>query len=152
MKPGRESQTAVMVCMGRAIAHGRTAAAKFADPTALALLPDDARGRVERLRAGVPSKGLRGRLEYTFLDIQSKMMVARTVAIDEALRAAGSPQVVILGAGLDGRAWRMPELRGVQVFEVDHPDSQREKRARVSALEQIARDVRFVPVDFARNR
>jgi methyltransferase (TIGR00027 family) len=80
------------------------------------------------------------------------MMVARTVAIDEAVRDAGSPQVVILGAGLDGRAWRMRELRGVQVFEVDHPDSQREKRVRVSTLEQIARDVRFVPVDFARDR
>jgi O-methyltransferase involved in polyketide biosynthesis len=38
------------------------------------------------------------------------MMVARTVAIDGAIRTAVSSQVVILGAGLDGRAWRMPEL------------------------------------------
>ena len=80
------------------------------------------------------------------------MMVSRTVAIDEAVRAAASPQVVILGAGLDGRAWRMQELRDVTVFEVDHPDSQRVKRARVSALQQVARDVRFVPVDFTRDR
>ena len=80
------------------------------------------------------------------------MMVARTVAIDEAVRAAASPQVVILGAGLDGRAWRMPELRDVTVFEVDHPDSQREKRARAAALQRIAREVRFVPVDFTRDR
>jgi methyltransferase (TIGR00027 family) len=43
----------------------------------------------------------------------------------------------------------MPELRDVRVFEVDHPDSQREKRARVAALTQVARDIRFVPVDFA---
>ena len=54
MQPGRESQTAVMVCMARAMAHGRTTASAFADPTALALLPDDARQRVERFRAGVP--------------------------------------------------------------------------------------------------
>ena len=80
------------------------------------------------------------------------MMVARTIAIDEAVRAAASPQVVILGAGLDGRAWRMPELRDVTVFEVDHPDSQREKQARAAALQRIAREVRFVPVDFARDR
>ena len=80
------------------------------------------------------------------------MMVARTVAIDDAVRAATAPQVVILGAGLDGRAWRMPELRDVTVFEVDHPDSQRVKRARVSALEPVARDIRFVPVDFTRDR
>ncbi len=45
----------------------------------------------------------------------------------------------------------MPELRDVTVFEVDHPDSQRVKRARVAALAQVARDVRFVPVDFTRD-
>jgi methyltransferase (TIGR00027 family) len=140
-----------MVCMARAIAHGRTVAGGFADPTALALLPEEARQRVERFRAGVP-KQLRARLAYEFLDRRSKMMVSRTVAIDEAVRAAASPQVVILGAGLDGRAWRMPELRDVTVFEVDHPDSQRVKRARVSALQQAAREVRFVPVDFTRDR
>ena len=123
----------------------------FADPTALALLPDDARRRVERFRAGVP-RGLRARFAYEFLDRRSKMMVARTVAIDDAVRAAAAPQVVILGAGLDGRAWRMPELRDAVVFEVDHPDSQREKRARVAALQPVARDIRFVPVDFTRDR
>jgi methyltransferase (TIGR00027 family) len=37
------------------------------------------------------------------------------------------------------------------VFEVDHPDSQRDKRARITTLTQTAREVRFVPVDFARD-
>jgi len=152
MQTGRESQTAVMVCMARALADGRTDVAGFSDPTALTLLPAPARERVERFRSGVVPKDLRGRFEHVFLDRRSKMMVARTIAIDEAVRAAASPQVVILGAGLDGRAWRMSELRDVTVFEVDHPDSQREKRARASALTQVARDVRFVPVDFTRDR
>jgi len=151
MKPGQESQTAVMVCMARAAAHERTSVAKFADPTALALLPQAARARVERFRAGTPN-GLRERLDQSFMDNRAKMMIARTVAIDEAVRAARSPQVVILGAGLDGRAWRMPELAEVTVFEVDHPDSQREKRGRTVALKQAAKDVRFVPVDFERDR
>ncbi len=137
--------------MGRAVAHGRTSVARFADPTALALLPDDARARVERVRAGTPATGLRARVERGYLNRQSKMMVARTVAIDDAVRAAAYPQLVILGAGLDGRAWRMPELRDVVVFEVDHPDSQRDKRARSTALTPVARDIRFVPVDFARD-
>jgi methyltransferase (TIGR00027 family) len=138
--------------MARAIAHERTPVLQFADPTALALLPDEARDRVERFRAGQPARGLRERLDWWLLAGRSKMMVARTLAIDEGLRFAGSPQLVILGAGLDGRAWRMPELREVIVFEIDHPDSQRAKRARVSRLEQVARDVRFVPVDFASDR
>jgi methyltransferase (TIGR00027 family) len=77
-------------------------------------------------------------------------MVARTVAIDADLRNAAAPQVVILGAGLDGRAWRMRELAQSLVFEVDHPDTQQEKLQRVASLTQEAREVRFVPVDFAR--
>ena len=148
MKPGRESRTAVLVCMGRAVAHGMTTESRFADPTALALLPDDARARVERFSADVAPKGMRGRLEHIYLDRQSKVMVARTVAIDDAVREASSPQLVILGAGLDGRAWRMPELSETTVFEVDHPDTQREKQGRIAALTQAARDVRFAPVDF----
>src|SRR4029450_2904655 len=92
--------------------------------------------------------GLRARMRRSYFETQAKMMAARTVVIDDAIRAAASPQLVILGAGLDGRAWRMPELARVSVFEVDHPDSQRDKRARVSSLEQCAREVRFVPVDF----
>ena len=151
MKAGHESRTAVMVCMARAMAHGRTSVTKFADPVAVALLPADARGRVERFRAGVPPKGLREHLEREFLHRRSMMMVARTVAVDEAVRASVPPQLVILGAGLDGRAWRMADLGDVTVFEVDHPDSQREKRARAAALAPAAREVRFVPVDFERD-
>jgi len=152
MKPGQESQTAVMVCAARGAAHGRTAVAAFSDPTALVLLPKDARQRVEQFRSGVPPKGLRERMSNGFLEKRSKMMVARTVAVDEAIRAAASPQVVILGAGLDGRAWRMAEFSDVTVFEVDHPDSQRKKRDRALALKPAARDIRFVPVDFTRDR
>ena len=152
MKPGHESQTAIMVCAARAAAHGRTDVAAFDDPTALALLPEDARQHVERFRSGAPPRSLRERVRYAFLEKRSKMMVARTVAIDGAIRAAASSQVVILGAGLDGRAWRMSELVDVTVFEVDHPDSQRKKRERAASLKQAARDVRFVPVDFTRDR
>jgi methyltransferase (TIGR00027 family) len=151
MKEGQASQTAVMVCMGRAAAHGRSSVARFDDPTALALLPDAARARVERFRAGGPARGLGERWQRRILDRRAKMMVARTVAIDDAVRAGPAPQLVILGAGLDGRAWRMPELREVVVFEIDHPDSQRDKQSRVAALTPAARDIRFVPVDFTRD-
>jgi len=147
MKPGHESQTAVMVCQGRSLASSP----EFHDPTAHALLPEAAREQVDRIRAGTPPRGWRERLKRFYLEKQAQVMVARTVAIDEALRQAGSPQLVILGAGLDGRAWRMPELRDVVVFEVDHPDSQKAKRARAASLAPIARDVRFVPVDFERD-
>lgn len=134
--------------MARAYAHGRTLE-KFSDPTALALLPEPAREQVERLRAGTP---LDDPAVGMMLEARTGMMIARTIEIDDAIRSAAHPQVVILGAGLDGRAWRMPELRETSVYEVDHPDTQREKRARIGALTQTAREVRFVPVDFTRDR
>ncbi len=151
MKPGQSSTTAVLVCMGRAAAHGTTPVQRYSDPTALALLPPESRARVERFRAGRP-EGLRERLFHAYLARQSKLMVARTVAIDDAIREAPTRQLVILGAGLDGRAWRMPELAEADVFEVDHPDSQRVKRERVEGLTRCARSVRWVPVDFTRDR
>ncbi|MFO0595054.1 MAG: class I SAM-dependent methyltransferase [Myxococcaceae bacterium] len=152
MKPGTESQTAVMVAAARAAAHGRTSVGRFADPTVLTLLPHDARQRVEQLRSGATPHGLRERLGRKMLEGRVKMMVPRTVAIDDAIRAAAAPQVVILGAGLDGRAWRMPELADATVFEVDHPDSQRRKQERAATLTPTARELRFVPVDFTRDR
>ncbi len=148
MKPGRASQTAVLVCMGRAVAHG---SGGFSDPTALAMLPPAARARVERFRAGAKPVGLRESVRHGYLARQSRIMQVRTVAIDDAIRAAAAPQVVILGAGLDGRAWRLPALRDATVFEVDHPDSQRDKRLAVSGLVPLARELRFVPVDFTRD-
>lgn len=152
MKPGQASRTAVAVCMGRAAAQGATSVTAFDDPTALALLPAGARARVERLRAGVPGATLLDRLKDGYVRTLSRMAVARTVAIDDAVREAACPQLVILGAGLDGRAWRMAELGEAVVFEVDHPDTQREKRERASGLGLKAAEVRFVPVDFSRDR
>jgi methyltransferase (TIGR00027 family) len=152
MKAGHASATATLVCMGRAAAHEATSAARFSDPTALALLPEEARERVRRVRAGDVPKDWRGRFGYEHLRRLTQMMVVRTVAIDDAVREAKSPQLVILGAGLDGRAWRMPELSQAIVYEVDHPDSQRLKRERAASLTLLARELRFVPVDFTRDR
>jgi methyltransferase (TIGR00027 family) len=150
VKPGQGSKTAELVCMGRAVADGRTSVPRFSDPTALALLPEKARAHVEQVRSDVPARGLKARFGRVRLRHLATAMAVRTVEIDDAIRALPAPQVVILGAGLDGRAWRLPELRGVDVFEVDHPDSQRDKRSRVGALEPVG-NVRFVPVDFARD-
>ena len=75
----------------------------------------------------------------------------RSLAIDCVVRdalAAGAPQLVILGAGLDARALRLDEAARVRTFEVDHPATQRYKRSHAGPT---SRDVRFVPVDFERD-
>jgi methyltransferase (TIGR00027 family) len=78
----------------------------------------------------------------------------RTLAIDDAVRKAvlsGVRQLVVLGAGLDARALRMPELRDVGVFEVDHPATQAYKRTKVASRQPLARSLDFVAVDFERD-
>ena len=62
----------------------------------------------------------------------------------------GVTQHVILGAGLDSTAYRETELcEGLQIFEVDHPASQKWKRdcLRDSGV-TIPQNVTFVPFDF----
>jgi methyltransferase (TIGR00027 family) len=78
----------------------------------------------------------------------------RTRAIDEALieaTAGGVRQVVVLGAGLDARAWRMDELAATTVFEVDHPSTQALKKKRIGDAPLRARAIELVGVDFERD-
>lgn len=149
MREGEGSKSAAFVCLARAAAHGQTKAPKFSDPTAAALLSDEGRASLERLRAGA-SEAHEQLLHY-LVRMRSEVLVARTIAVDEAIRAAAVAQLVDLGAGLDGRAWRMSELSSAVVFEVDHPGAQAEKRLRAAALAKAAREIRFVPVDFTRD-
>jgi methyltransferase (TIGR00027 family) len=60
-------------------------------------------------------------------------------------------QLVVLGAGLDSRAWRLDSLKDTVVFEVDFPASQSWKRERAAAIPFKAKDVRFVAIDFQRD-
>ncbi|MGR6319896.1 class I SAM-dependent methyltransferase [Micromonospora soli] len=144
------SRTAVMVCQGRAAADGLIAPRRFADPTAMSLLRPDEREAVEWVRDGLIPRAWQQRIDYETVRANAEVIVPRTVAIDDAVRARVNPQLVILGAGLDGRAWRMPELAGVTVFEVDQPASQEDKRERAAGLS--GSPPRFVPVDFGHDR
>jgi methyltransferase (TIGR00027 family) len=78
----------------------------------------------------------------------------RTAAIDDELGRAlarGARQLVVLGAGLDSRAYRMNVLDGVRVFEVDHPATQADKTRRLRGRKPRAADVKFLAVDFERD-
>jgi methyltransferase (TIGR00027 family) len=80
-------------------------------------------------------------------------MIVRTKFVDEKLEAAvrnGATQFVILGAGWDTRAYRMPELlRDVRIFEIDQPPTQNWKRRRaVETLGPPPPNVTYLPIDF----
>lgn len=81
-------------------------------------------------------------------------VVCRTRAIDDACRealATGAEQVVVLGAGMDTRPYRLAELRTLRVWEVDLPGGQRAKKAAVvRVLGALPAHVRYAPADLAK--
>jgi methyltransferase (TIGR00027 family) len=64
--------------------------------------------------------------------------IARAKFIDEIVlseASAGLDELILLGAGLDSRPYRLAEqLRGTRAIEVDHPASLTSKRSRVRRL------------------
>jgi methyltransferase (TIGR00027 family) len=82
--------------------------------------------------------------------------IARTRMIDDAVRHVlrdDIDQVVILGAGFDCRAYRLPALAAATVFEVDHPATRALKLAGLQrALPMLPGNVHFVAIDFNRQR
>lgn len=156
MREGRPSTTASAVAWARAVAslpgRGRGPAVDEAAASMLpaplghalrALAPLSERTSAVRLALRVGTLG--------FVD----HLGLRTAALDDAVAdaiAAGARQLVVLGAGLDARAYRLAGLDDVVVFEVDHPATQREKRDRVARLTPRAKEVRFVAIDFERER
>jgi methyltransferase (TIGR00027 family) len=78
-------------------------------------------------------------------------IAARCRYIDDYLLAClgeGVRQVVILGAGLDSRAYRLPPMQSVRVFEVDRPATQENKKRQLQRiLGALPAHVTFVPID-----
>jgi methyltransferase (TIGR00027 family) len=72
-------------------------------------------------------------------------------ALEQAYHA-GVEQYVILGAGFDTFAFRHPDwLERLNVFEVDHPNTQAQKRQRIrNAGWEVPANLHFVPVDFSK--
>jgi methyltransferase (TIGR00027 family) len=59
-----------------------------------------------------------------FVEIMADQVAVRTRFLDDALLAAtagGCRQVVLVAAGMDSRAYRLPWPAGVAVFELDQP-------------------------------
>jgi methyltransferase (TIGR00027 family) len=143
------------MAMFRALETARPEKARlFADPFAIHFLKLPMRFTV---RATEKFSALQSRLAR-FIDARwpgaRPSGVARTAFIDGALRAAltsGVEQVVILGAGYDSRSYRIAEMKGVRVFEVDRAETQRLKRELLArVLNPIPQHVTFVEIDFLR--
>jgi methyltransferase (TIGR00027 family) len=144
MRPDRPSLTAQHNALFRAIEQ-RLPEPLFADPFARRFL----RGRY-RLAALLPAAVLSRAIDARWPGPRAGVCV-RTRWIDDAIVAAlarGLDQLVLLGAGFDARAHRLPGIARVRVFEVDHPATQAMKRRVVGSAPS---HVTYVPVDFTRD-
>ncbi len=152
----RASRTAEYMAFFRALESGRPAAVRlFDDPFATHFLRP-----ALRWAASAARRPLLGALVTRYADRRlpgaRTSGIARTRVIDDAVRRLvreGVPQVVILGAGFDCRAYRLPELAAITVFELDQPVTQTMKLACLRRqLPALPANVRFVPIDFTRER
>lgn len=154
MHPGRRSTTSTWDSAIRALyTQAPPAYALVDDAAALPLLPLKW-GAALRVLGAVP---LGVRAAHRVLGLVSRGLsydvALRTAAIDDVVRRAteaGIEQLVLLGAGLDTRAWRMPELERCMVYELDYPSTQAYKRPRIEALAPLSCGVQFCPIDFER--
>ncbi|MGE5185099.1 MAG: class I SAM-dependent methyltransferase, partial [Acidobacteriota bacterium] len=116
------SKTALMVCAYRARAS-HWAKPLFVDPWAEAL-------------AGPEGHDIARRLDTIFPPFEN-WLALRVAYFDRLVGLAvdrlSIRQIVILGAGYDTRAARLPRA-GTTFFEVDHPATQAEKRGRLARL------------------
>jgi methyltransferase (TIGR00027 family) len=131
VKEGTASHTARSVA-ARRLEYDRVAA-PYGDPAADEALTGDVAGDL------VPAHNR-----------MHEYIRARTAFFDRVVVSAidrGVAQVVIGGAGYDGRAFRYAKP-GVRWFEVDHPATQADKRERIARLGLATPQVRFIPADF----
>jgi methyltransferase (TIGR00027 family) len=145
MRTGRPSQTAQHNALFRALEQ-KLPQPLFVDPWARRFL----RGRY-RVVSWLPAKTVARAIDRRWPGPRAAVSV-RTRYIDDAVRmrlGEGLDQMVILGAGFDARAYRLPELAALRVFEVDHPSTQAMKR---DVVGKPPAHVTYVPLDFGAGR
>jgi methyltransferase (TIGR00027 family) len=146
------SLTAMVVAFARGFSGAAEGAVR--DPYAVKLLPRPLAAVLSGARALADGRPFVERaLSLATLDTLAHASL-RTGEIDAAVESAirtGARQLVIVGAGLDARAYRLDALRMLRVFEIDHPATQRLKRAKAQKLKPRAKEIIHVAVDFARD-
>jgi len=147
MRDDAPSRTAQWVAAARGLGRLLPEAVRIADdPYGLAF----SSSTIARLVDRQPSARAEAIARIPGLSAWIVYMQVRTRVIDDAVRAfvaAGGHQVVVLGAGYDTRALRLPELAAAQVFEIDHPATQDDKLAALARLD-VTSPAQLVSWDF----
>ncbi len=148
----RHSETALFAALYRAVANKESNNEKFGpDYLAEYFLPFHFRFfiKFKKIRVNVKNKSDKftpGAYEY---------MLARTAYFDQVFRDAldkNTPQIVLLGAGYDTRAYRFAKLNSAtKIIELDMaPTQNRKMKCLKKAQIDIPKNVTFAPIDFNR--
>lgn len=143
MKRNQTSLTAQGIAFARALESARPAGQRICyDPLARQMISTPFY-LLCKLFAGYGESSAPGVMGY---------LATRTRYIDDYVQTcldSGLEQLVILGAGLDSRAYRFEALKACKCFEVDHPVTQQDKLKRVNRIfGDLPRHVTYVPIDF----
>jgi methyltransferase (TIGR00027 family) len=144
------SETAMFAALRRALANKRYANERLGpDYLAECFLPAHFRFFLQfrRVRANT-----RDKLD-SLLPGLSEYVIARTAYFDDLFKDALKnrlPQIALLGAGYDSRAYRFAKMNeGTRVFELDiAPTQERKKKCLERARVEIPQQVKFVPINF----
>lgn len=165
MKPGKSSRSALVTAYSRAYHSAHDSPKIFNDPLAGRMLAEEERSTLEQALAAlikIVNPGLASTgpdqataLAWVMENQNGPITLSRSRYAEDCLERAVTRklrQYVILGAGLDTFAFRRPDLlKRIQVFEVDHPDTQASKLQRVTNLGRgFPRQLHFLPMDFSR--
>jgi methyltransferase (TIGR00027 family) len=155
MKPGQSSGTAEYMAFFRACESTRPKGKRlFVDPLARHFIRHSLRAAVWFSRMPVLGSFVPWYADLRLPGARTSA-IARTRLIDDSICQAlrdGLRQIVVLGAGFDCRAYRLPGIASAAVFEVDHPDTLEYKLSRLrNLLPRLPANVRYVRADFNRD-
>ncbi|MCW3126456.1 MAG: methyltransferase [Bacteroidetes bacterium] len=152
MKKEAASRTAQYMALFRAMETARPFEERlFTDPDAISFL-DGGLKFGTKLSSFSPVRKVLERYIHSRVPGAYTSGIARTKYIDDLLKRSidnGVQRVIILGAGFDTRALRLDFMKGIQVIEIDHPNTARLKMDTLKATNgSLPVHVKYYQIDF----
>jgi methyltransferase (TIGR00027 family) len=123
------------------------------DPLAYRFLPAIMRALLIAVSPNAIRNRLLSLLERRVPGVRGGILCRKRYIDDKLMEALkhGIGSLVILGAGMDTRAYKQPELSTLRVYEVDLPEVIENKKSVLRRVfGEVPTQVRFAPVDFDR--
>jgi methyltransferase (TIGR00027 family) len=120
------------------------------DKLAYSILPFSMRAIVSLTRPAFVRDWMVGASEKSAPGIWGGLLCRKRYIDEKLIETAGQIEAVVnLGAGFDTRAYRLPALADIPVWEVDQPENIQPKQAQLRKLfGEVPSHVKLVPIDF----